>query len=134
VMEKFLVKKWQTVSRLLGEFDCVAWLTSTEWGQLVAELKCDYGSVIAAQPDKQNFTEIRIDTNLILRNAGTEDQGVVNEMNVQSLGPLKLAALEWRKAQLQTGNKVLAAPKPEGGYITPEDIKGAELPEDLQPE
>ena len=78
------VRRWQLVSSLLGKLVHTAWVTSTEWGELAAEVKGKYASAIT--PTNKNFTQMQINSNLLVRNAGTEDQEVVNEMNVIELG------------------------------------------------
>jgi hypothetical protein len=128
----FLVKKWQRISGLLADIKTTAWVTSTEWAELAREIKTEYGSSVT--PTNKNFTQVQIEKNLIVRNAGTEDQQIVNLMNQEELGEKNLAILNFRKTAWQTGNRVLTAPKPEGGYIEPSDIRGNELPEELQPD
>ena len=125
----FVVKKWQQVSRLLGDIQTIAYLTSSEWGELHKEITEQYKDATKGQLSRDTFTECLIDKNLTLRNSGTEDQNEVNMLNVISLGEDNLAKLAWRRQHFQTGNQVLQAPKPDGGFYQPGDHEGNEVPD-----
>ena len=94
------VKKWQHIAGLLGELHVVAWVTSTEWGEIASEIKNEYGSLVT--PTNANFKQCYIGKNLLLRNSGTEDQGVVNAMNWIEIGPFA-DQFAWRRDNLITG-------------------------------
>lgn len=96
-----IVPKWQKVSGILANIHVVAWLTATEWGDLAKEIGEEYYSSVT--PSNQNFTQCRIGKNLLLRNSGTEDQEVVNEMNRLELGEENLRILEFRKLNWASG-------------------------------
>lgn len=67
----------------MAEMKATAWVTSTEWAWIAFEVFKFYpGSV---NPTNRNFRRLQIG-NLLLRNAGTEDQDVVDIMNQKELG------------------------------------------------
>ena len=78
------VRKWYLVSSLLGKMKHTAWVTSTEWAEIAKEVVKKYNSAVT--PTNKNFTQMQLNSNLLVRNAGTEDQEVVNEMNRIELG------------------------------------------------
>lgn len=97
------LKKWQRVSGLLGNLHCCAFVTSSEWGILateVAALALDDG--IKTAPTPANFQQCYIGKNLLLRNAGTEDQEVVNAMNWIEIGE-HFPEFDHRRRMFQTG-------------------------------
>ena len=105
--EGLTLKKWMRVSNLLGITGrkITAWITSTEWALLAKD--------VAAAATEQGITtpltyanfgvECRIGPALILRNSGTEDQGVVNSMNWVTFGD-QFPEFDWKRRTLQTGN------------------------------
>lgn len=100
------ISKWLKVSALLGEIHAVAWVTSTEWGEIAEELKKpDYEATTV--PTNKNFRALKVAPNLQLRNSGTEDQGVVNVMNNRELGETNARVFAWRRDNLITGKKSL---------------------------
>ena len=96
------IDRWLKVSGILGEIHAVAWVTSKEWGEIAEELKKpDYAATTI--PTNKNFRTLRVAYNLQLRNSGTEDQAVVNEMNRIELGEKNERIFAWRRDNLQTG-------------------------------
>lgn len=76
------VRLLQRVAALV-EGPTVFFLTTTHWQQLAAELDAQYRKPEDVSRDPltpANFKEVKWG-NLTVRNAGTEDQGVVNYMN-----------------------------------------------------
>ena len=99
-----VLKTWKRVSALLGEIHCCAWLTTTDWAKLateVNELREDQGVNIAAT--NATFKQCYVGKNLLLRNSGTDDQGVVNAMNWIEIGD-KFPEFDFRRRNWQTGN------------------------------
>ena len=94
------IKKWQRVSGLLGEIHAVAYVTSKEWGEIAKELVEKYESAIT--PTNANFKQCYVGKNLLLRNAGTEDQGLVNALNYIEMEPF-IEQFAWRRENLITG-------------------------------
>ena len=105
--EGLTLKKWTRVANLLGitnrKID--AWLTSTEWAQLakdVAATAADQG--ITTPLTRTNFgAECKLGHSLTLRNSGTEDQDVVNEINWLTFGD-QFPEFDWKRRNWQTGN------------------------------
>ncbi len=67
------------IAGLVAPKETVMWLTSANWAELAQEIRAKYGK----NPTPGTFRALRIRT-LEVRNAGTEDQAVVNGMNVLS--------------------------------------------------
>lgn len=100
-----VLKTWKRVSALLGDLHTCAWLTSSDWAKLAAEvnaLREDQGINIAAT--NKTFKQCYIGPNLLLRNSGTDDQGVVNSMNWIEIGD-RFPEFDFRRRTWQTGNK-----------------------------
>lgn len=101
------IKRWLRVSGILGEIHSVAWVTSKEWGEIAQELKHpDYEATTV--PTNANFRALKVAHNLQLRNSGTEDQGVVNEMNRVELGEKNARIFAWRRDNLIQGKRKLS--------------------------
>src|SRR5579859_4841739 len=102
------LQKWQRVSNLLGLTGrkITAWLTSTEWALLARDVAAEAASQGILTPlTHANFgKEVSLGHSLVLRNSGTEDQGVVNAMNWIAFGDM-FPEFDWRRRNWQTGNK-----------------------------
>lgn len=102
------VQVWQRVESILAvepQLHKVAWVTSTEWGQIAKELEgyeVTDPSKPTVKPQPMNFRQMRIGKCLLLRNAGTEDQDVVDLLNIREMGSDKVI-FDFRKNNLRTG-------------------------------
>jgi len=101
------LKKWQRVSMLIGSTyrKIDAWLTSTEWALLAKDVAAEATAQGIITPlTHANFgQECRLGDSLVLRNSGTEDQGVVNTMNWITFGD-QFPQFDWKRRTWQTGN------------------------------
>lgn len=101
------LKKWQRVAAILGitERKITAWLTSTEWAALANDVSAEAKEQGVIVPlTHANFgKECKLGDTLVLRNSGTEDQGVVNAMNWVTFGDM-FPEFDWKRRTWQTGN------------------------------
>lgn len=96
------IPKWQKVSALLYDRDKVAWVTSTEWGEIALELTGYDLSQPDNKPTPKNFTQILVGRHLLVKNSGTEDQEVVDLMNWKEMGE-DYSLFKFRKENYITG-------------------------------
>lgn len=100
--ETHFIKQLQTIAGLIGSTPSRMFVTSTHWGQIADEIKRQYaGSLMdpAGLPKPQNFGRLKIGALMVI-NAGTEDQEVVNLMNEEDA---RSAQFQQRRAAFQTG-------------------------------
>ena len=104
------IAKWQRVESILASghkpLVKIAWVTSTEWGQMAKELET-YEMIDPSKPtirpNPLNFRQMKIGKCLTLRNAGTEDQDVVDLLNWREMGTEDKKIFEFRKTNFRTG-------------------------------
>lgn len=94
-----LVAKWQRVRDLLGDIEAVAYVTTTEWAELAAEVNAGYST--AASP--KNFEQLQIGHNLTLRNSHQDDQAECDKANMASFGEENLRLFRFRRDNWITG-------------------------------
>lgn len=99
-----VLRKWKRVSALLGNLHAVAWLTTTDWAQLAAEVNAEIPLDDVRRATNANFKQCYVGTNLLLKNSGTDDQGVVDAMNWIEIGD-KFPEFDFRRRTWITGNK-----------------------------
>lgn len=103
------VTRWQRVESILAAgrpLSKVAYVTSTEWGEIAKELEgfdVMDPSKPGIKPNPANFRQMRIGKCLLLRNAGTEDQDVCDLLNAEALGTEDKKIFDFRKLNFQTG-------------------------------
>jgi hypothetical protein len=101
---KEVLRMWKRVSALLGNLHAVAWLTTSDWAILAKEVnELPEMAGINLKATNANFKQMYVGKNLLLRNSGTDDQGVVNAMNWIEIGE-KFPEFDWRRRNWQTGN------------------------------
>lgn len=92
--------KWFKVQGLLGEMVHNAWVTATEWGEIAQEIAdLERVGTVTAKPLPATFKALKMG-NLTLRNSGTDDQGWVNALNTEELGPIDAAKFALRRDTL----------------------------------
>ena len=103
------IPRWQRVEAILasGNTPLVkrAFVTSTEWAQIAMEVSA-YDPIDPdkplVKPNPANFDRLRIGKCLTVINAGTEDQDVVDAMNVFELGQDR-EIFNFKKTNYRTG-------------------------------
>ncbi len=101
-----VLKTWKRVSALLPRSlaGAVAYLTVTDWTRLAGEINAlNEEDGVNLKATNANFQQCYIGKNLLLKNSGTDDQGVVNAMNWIEIGEY-FPEFDWRRRELQTGN------------------------------
>ena len=100
-----VLKTWQRVSALLGDLHTCAWLTTSDWAKLATEINGlteDQGANLV-KATNATFKQCYVGKNLLLRNSGTDDRGVVNAMNWIEIGD-KFPEFDYRRREWQVGN------------------------------
>ncbi len=103
------IPKWQRVEAILASGDKPlfkrAFVTATEWGQIAMEMAM-YDpldpKLPMTKPNPQNFNRMQIGKCLLVINSGTEDQDVVDNMNILEMGG-DYATFQFRRTNFQTG-------------------------------